>query len=161
VIRSLTDFVAAEKAKLWHSLGRSAVLLALAIFATLAAFGGLVFALLGIYLSLETVMAPWLAGVIVGCTMILIAVIALWIIMRLFTKQGRPETLPSASTSTLAAAHQPSGTVPEALRATVGDVLGASNIKASDIVIAALIAGLVLGASGRLRERLFRSITRS
>ncbi len=161
MIRPLTDFVAAEKAKLWHSLGRSAVLLSLAIFATLAAFGGLVFALLGIYLSLEAVMEPWLAGVIVGCAMVLIAVIALWIVARLITKQGRPETLPPSSKPTLAAAHKPPETVSETLRATVGDVLGASNIRASDVVLGALVAGLVLGASARLRERLFRNITGS
>jgi hypothetical protein len=160
-MRSFTDIVAAEKAKLWQGLSRSAVLLSLAIFATLAAFGGLVFALLGVYLSLEAMLEPWVAGVVVGFAMIVIAFIALWVIARSFTKQGRAAPLPpSSSRASLAAAPQPPSAIPDTLRATVTDALGAANIRTSDIAIAALVAGLVLGASPHLRQRLFRSITR-
>jgi len=160
-MRSFTELVAAEKVKLWQALSRSAVLLSLAIFATLAAFGGLVFALLGLYLSLETVLEPWMAGLIVGGAMILIAFIALWVIARLIAKQGRMEALPSSSSAAYATAPPPSGAhAPDALRATVTEMLGAANVRTSDIVIGALVAGLVLGASPRLRQRLFRSITK-
>lgn len=156
MLQSFTTLVAAEKAKLWQTLSRSAVLLALAIFAALAAFSGLVFALLGIYLSLEAVLEPWTAGIIVGCAMIVIAFIAVWVIARLITKQGRTPELPSRS----GAAPPSPGTLPESLRATVSDVLGAAHIRTSDIVIGALVAGLVLGASTNLRQRLVRSITK-
>ncbi|BBA37183.1 putative uncharacterized protein [Methylocaldum marinum] len=160
MIQSFTSIVAAEKAKLWQALSRSAVLFALAIFSALAAFGGLVFALLGIYLSLEAVVEPWTAGIIVGCAMIVIAFVALWVIARLITKQGRTPELPPRSSATLAAASPPPGAIPESLRATVSDVLGAAHIRTSDIVIGALVAGLVLGASTNLRQRLVRSITK-
>lgn len=160
MIQSFTSIVAAEKAKLWQALSRSAVLLALAIFAALAAFGGLVFALLGIYLSLEAVVEPWTAGIIVGCAMIVIAFVALWVIARLITKQGRTPELPPRSSATLAAASPPPGAIPESLRATVSDVLGAAHIRTSDIVIGALVAGLVLGASTNLRQRLIRRMAR-
>jgi ABC-type nickel/cobalt efflux system permease component RcnA len=160
-MRSFTELVVAEKAKLWQALSRSAVLLSLAIFATLAAFGGLVFALLGFYLSLETVLEPWAAGMIVGGAMILIALIALWVIARLIAKQGRTGALRPSSSSAFAAAAQPSGdNLPDTLRAGAREMLGAANIRTSDIMIGALVVGLVLGASPRLRQSLFRSITK-
>jgi len=159
-MRSFTGIVAAEKAKLWQALSRSAVLFSLAIFATLAAFGGLIFALLGVYLSLETALAPWAAGMIVGGATILIAFVALWIIARLLARQGRMGMAPSSAA--FAAAPQPSsiGNAPDALRSTVSEMLGAANVRTSDIVIGALVAGLVLGASPRLRQRIFRSIAK-
>jgi len=134
----------------------------LAIFATLAAFGGLVFLLLGAYLSLAKVLQPWQAGAIVGGAMILIAFIALWIIAGAITKQGRMAAPPPSPSGTFATAGapQPPGSVPDTLRAAIGEMLGATGVKTSDIAIGALVAGLVLGASPRLRQRLFRSITK-
>ncbi|MGX2039425.1 hypothetical protein ACWJKU_04725 [Methylocaldum sp. MU1018] len=161
MLRSLTDLVSAEKAKLWQALSRSAVLFSLAIFATLAAFGGLVFVLLGFYLSLEAALESWAAGLIVGGAMILIAFVALWIIARLMARRGRAATLPPSSAALETAAAPPVyGNVSDTVRATVTEMLGAAPIKTSDIVVAALITGLVLGASPRLRQRLFRSVTK-
>lgn len=119
-------------------------------FCALAAFGGLAFIAVGSYLSLREGMVPWKAGLIVGGGVLVLSLIGA--LSARFLVHRRKATPPSGKS-------QPA---PEAARidsiARLGETIGASiskqDIHTVDVLIGALIAGALLGASSALRERL-------
>jgi hypothetical protein len=126
--------------------------------AVAAALSGLIFVFLGAYLSLAEVMQPWQAGAIVGSAVMLIAIILLVIAVLVIGWQRRTTT---GSVPLRGAAASPEGGPSSRndgaglLGMSVGDMLAKSNIKTTDIVLSALVAGMVLGASPRLRQWIF------
>lgn len=119
-------------------------------FCALAAFGGLAFIAVGSYLSLREGMVPWKAGLIVGGGVLVLSLIGA--LSARFLVHRRKATQPSGKS-------QPA---PEAAGidriARLGETIGASiskqDIRTVDVMIGALIAGALLGASTALRERL-------
>jgi hypothetical protein len=118
----------------------------------LAALCGLGFITVGSYLSLREGMVPWKAGLIGGGAMLALALIGA-LSARLLVHRRK-------------ATQQAGGNQPprEAARidsiARLGETIGASickqGIRATDVVIGALVAGVILGARPALRQRLLR-----
>jgi hypothetical protein len=111
-----------------------------------------VFIAVGSYLSLSERMVPWKAGLIVGGGVLILSVIGA--LSAGFLVQRRKTTQPSSK----------SQSAPDAARidsiARLGETIGASiskqGIRTVDVMIGALVAGALLGASPALRERLLR-----
>jgi MFS family permease len=151
--RLLADIAAAGRAKLWRGAARLTIAMSLVAIAMAALAGGLIFGFLGLYVSLAEVMPSWQAGVIVGSGLLFLASILLLIIAWVITRQNR--TMPRSTP--LRGATVSSERVIDELAtqwgASVGEILAKSTIKPTDIVLSALIAGMVLGASIRARQR--------
>lgn len=114
-------------------------------FCALIAFGGLAFIAVGSYLSLSERMVPWKAGLIVGGGVLVLSVIgvlAAWLFVHRRKSQHAPNAAGIDGIARLGEA--------------IGASIGKQGIRTADIVIVALIAGAVLGASSALRERLLR-----
>ena len=119
-------------------------------FCALAALGGLGFIAAGSYFSLRQGMAAWQAGLIVGGGVLVLSLIGA--LSARFFVHRRAATQQSST-------NQPA---PETVRidsiAHLGETLGASvskhGIRMADVMIGAMIAGTLLGASRALRERL-------
>jgi hypothetical protein len=97
-------------------------------------------------------LAPWKAGVIIGVVAILLSLIGgliVWLAM-LRKSLSRPvgaKQAPSEENDVDAVTH---------LGETIGASLFKNGIRTTDIMVAALVAGTVLGASPALRDRLLR-----
>lgn len=153
----VADILSVEKARLWRGAARSTVTLSFILLLFAAAFAGLVFIVLGGYLSLASVMEPWQAGGIVGGGMLLLVAIVLSIVVWLIGRHGRKPVRPPFSDSLDASS---SGTMRRAsahsfVGAAVDEMLGRGSLKLRDVIIGAVVAGLVLGASPNLRQRIF------
>jgi hypothetical protein len=119
----------------------------------LAALSGVGFIAVGSYLSLSDTLVPWAAGLIVGSGLLVLSLFGTWIALlysRKATQAQTPEKQPAeentqAQTMVDTAAH---------LGEIVGASFGRSGIRTTDVVIAALVAGTILGASPALRKRL-------
>jgi hypothetical protein len=130
---------------------RSVAAMALMVFLGLTALGCLAFVSVGVYDSLREILPAWQAGLIVGGGLVAIALlvtlIVVLVILKWSKKAGRAEKKPPP--------------VQEQLDdiAHLGETIGASlgkGVRTTDVMIAALVAGTVLGASPALRDRLFR-----
>lgn len=146
--RLLADIVAVEQARLWRGAARLTLVMSLLGLAATAVVGGLIFASLGLYLSLAETMPPWQAGAIVGGGVVLLAAILLMVAALVIARQGR--AVPRGGSVFERASDGPAAQ----LGSAIGDIIAKSNIKISDIVLTALITGMVLGASPRLRQRI-------
>ena len=111
---------------------------------------GMVFVLYGLYLSLTEAFPPWQAGVIVGGVVVFFAAILLMVI----AQQSRAVSIKNSNPPEQAA-DDPSAQ----LGAVIGDIVAKSNVKSSDFVLTALIAGIVLGASPSLRQRILTTLS--
>jgi ABC-type nickel/cobalt efflux system permease component RcnA len=153
-LEPLAQFLAAEKARLGQGLRRSLLATALALFAALALLEGLAMVLVGLYVSLSRTMNPWAAGLLVGGTLILLSLVLLVVALRLPAARKR---LPEASPLTARRPAEPARPVdaPTLLKAAATELIDRSEIKARNIALGALLAGLVLGASPGLRRQLF------
>jgi hypothetical protein len=151
VIHALLDGVVAEKIsdvrEQWRQRLVATGVIALCV---LAAFGGLVFIAVGSYLSLSEVMAPWQAGLIVGGGVLMLSLIGA-LSARLMVRRRKPAPPSNKNPSAADAARIDS-------IARLGETIGASmsrhGIRMADVMIGALVAGTLLGASPALRERL-------
>ena len=123
-------------------------LLALAV---MAAVVGMVFVLFGLYWSLAETMPPWQAGVIVGGGVVFLAAILIMVI----SGQGSIAPLEVKTTTPEQSANDPTAQ----LGSVIGDIVAKSNVKSSDFVLTALIAGIVLGASPSLRQRILTTLS--
>ncbi len=103
-----------------------------------------------LYLSLVETFPPWQAGVIVGGVVVFFAAILLMVI----AQQSRAVTIKSSNPPEQAV-DDPSAQ----LGAVIGDIVAKSNVKSSDFVLTALIAGIVLGASPSLRQRILTTLS--
>jgi hypothetical protein len=159
VLNQIAELFAAEKARLWHGLSRSILGAVLAILAALAALEGLAITMVGGYASLKQTMPPWEAGLIVGGAIILVAVILLAVIASVIRRQGQGPELPPATHRIHRAPRYPesaaTGDASSLLKTAAAEMIGKANIKVRDIALAALVAGLVLGASPGLRRQVF------
>lgn len=147
----LAEIVAAEHAKLWRSSVRLAIVMALLGLAVMAVVVGMVFVLYGLYLSLAESLPPWQAGVIVGGVVVLFAAILLLVI----AQQSRPAPIKSSNPPEQTTSDDSTAQ----LGSVIGDIVAKSNVKSSDIVLTALIAGIVLGASPGLRQRILTTLS--
>ncbi len=146
----LAEIVAAEHTKLWRSSVKLAIVMSLLGLVVMAVVVGMVFVLYGLYLSLVETFPPWQAGVIVGGIVVFFATILLMVI----AQQSRAVTIKSSNPPEQAA-DDPSAQ----LGAVIGDIVAKSNVKSSDFVLTALIAGIVLGASPSLRQRILTTLS--
>lgn len=146
----LVEIIAAEQAKLWKGSVKLAIMMSLLGLAIMTIVVGMIFVLIGLYLSLAEKMPSWEAGMIVGGGVVLLAVI--WLIV--IAQQGKDPPFKANNAS-----EQASDDPTAQLGSMIGDIVAKSNVKSSDIVLATLIAGLVLGASPSLRRRILTTIT--
>ncbi|SFN08167.1 hypothetical protein [Nitrosomonas communis] len=138
-----------EHAKIWQDLIRLALIISLLILAMMAVVVGMVFVFFGLYVALTETLKPWEAGIIVGVGMVFFATILILI----FARQGRVVSPKGNSVSEQITNHSNTQ-----LRQIVGNTITQSNIKSSDIVLAALLGGIVLGASPRLRRQMLATL---
>ena len=138
-----------EHAKIWQDLIRLALIISLLILAVMAVVVGMVFVFFGLYVALTETLKPWEAGIIVGVGMVFFATILILI----FARQGRVVSPKGNSVSEQITNHSNTQ-----LRQIVGNTITQSNIKSSDIVLAALLGGIVLGASPRLRRQMLATL---
>ncbi len=145
--------------------GRSGLLAGAAAFSGLMVFCGLVFAAIGAFLSLQQTLQPWLAGLLVGG---LLALVGLAVLLMLWLSLAKRE--PAAPARAKPAVEPPETPAPNStgpaddaaqLGETLGAYLGAKGFRTADVMVAALAAGALLGASPALRDRLFGGKRRS
>jgi len=116
----------------------------------------------GSYASLSESYTPWIAGLIVGAAVLVIALIVIAVARHMaqpgFSQQTKPRAAPAMEQAA------PSQRQVDAV-SSIGEHLGASlnngRVKTIDVLIAALVAGTVLGASPALRNRLFQRLRHS
>jgi len=149
------DFVyglAAQKAKKvlawWRRSVTGAVLL---VFCGVVALGGLGFVAMGSYTSLREALEPWKAGLIVGMGTLLLSLIGALIVWIVMLRQK-----PATTDSTQVPPEEAEIDTITHLGESIGASLFKNGIRTTDVVIAALVAGTVLGASPALRDRLLR-----
>jgi len=137
-----------ERGVVYSTLVRlSAAVTLLAV--TLIAVGG--------YISLSAQFTPWIAGLIVGGVVLVLALAVLLIVQHM-TKTPRPSIIHPTTAS------EPEMPAPGKRQVDaitrIGEDIGASlsngRVKTIDILIAALVAGTVLGASPALRHRVLQ-----
>lgn len=175
LLRNWLNTLAATRivtARLW--LRRSIVWTVVAAFLVSAIIAGLGFIAVGGFLSLRVAYSPWEAGLIVGGTLLLIALVGAlvaWILFQRRPKLGPPLNTPSvraaaASAATAAADHTTASPPPPGitepgvasliqLGEQLGDTVRGFGIRKKDILVGALVVGVVLGGSPELRRRVF------
>lgn len=165
-------------ARLW--LRRSIVWTVVAAFLVLTILAGVAFIAAGSFLSLRDAYSPWVAGLIVGGTLLLIALIGAlvsWIIYNRRPVLDPPlhaSPMSAAAASATAAAVDssvPPPPTPDMVRPDMaepgvsallqlgeqlGDTIRGIGIRKKDIMIGALVAGVVLGGSPDLRRRVLK-----
>lgn len=146
----LAEIVSAEAAKLWKGSVRLAVIFSLLGLAVMAVVTGVIFVLVGLYLSLAESFPPWQAGMIVGGGTILCATILLIVL----AQQGKDVSIKAGSSSA-----QVSDESATQLGSTLGVIAAKSNIKTSDVILTVLISGIVLGASPSLRRQILTTLS--
>lgn len=160
LLREWLNTVAAAQvltARLW--LRRSAAWAAVAAFLGLLLAAGLGFIVVGGYLSLRAEYSPWESGLMVGGTLLLLALIGALVSWLILTRQSaaRPSIAPELSVP------PPAEIAPTLVDPAVANfvqlgeqvsaTLRGSGIKTVDVMIGALVAGIVLGGSPGLRSR--------
>ncbi len=141
---------------LWRrGLATAAVGLLLALLAT----GGAGFLAVAAYLALAQVTAPWGAALIVGGTLLgvaLLGALGLWLALRDGHAAAPSRPPPAAAGAPADAGEQP---VDMAVRlgGDLGRRLGRRGVRTPEVMLGALVVGTVLGASPALRDRLFRT----
>ncbi|MDZ7753254.1 MAG: hypothetical protein U5S82_16775 [Gammaproteobacteria bacterium] len=141
---------------LWRrALATAALSLALALLAA----GGAGFLALAAYLALAQVMAPWSAALIVGGSLLgvaLLGALGAWLMLRGRHDGAASQLAPPAAGAPADADERPVD-VAARLGEGLGQRLGRRGVRVSDVMVAALVAGTLLGASPALRARLFRN----
>lgn len=122
----------------------------LMIFFGLATLGGLGFIAVGAYVSAREAYAPWLAGLMVGAAIVILAVIAGLIVHRITQRRspsGPPPAPPTKANQVQIdnAAH---------LGELIGGHVSQRGIRTTDVAIAALVAGVILNTGPAVRKRL-------
>lgn len=153
VFQPIEALIAVEKARLRQGLSRSLSGTAVALLAVLAGLQGLALVLVGSYVSLSRTLSPWAAGLWVGGLVLLVAALTLaWAVHSL---RG-PDRDTEARIARQALETPPSAaSTPGLLGIAAAELLGKTHLKARDIALVALVAGLALGISPRLRSQVF------
>jgi ABC-type nitrate/sulfonate/bicarbonate transport system permease component len=97
-------------------------------------------------------MQPWEAGLIIGGVILLLSVLGIWITIAVWNKRTQTQLPEKPALST--GESQASVDSVAHLGEIVGASLSKSGIRTTDVMIAALVAGTILGASPSLRRRL-------
>jgi hypothetical protein len=124
----------------------------LLVFCGLAALGSLVFIAVGAYLSLREFYAPWLSGIIVGGGVMALSIagsLALWLFMR-------RDTVPKQDSFREERSEKDWVDNAAYLGEIIGRHLNRRGIRTMDVMIAALAAGVVLGAGSAIHTRMRR-----
>ncbi|SMF97802.1 hypothetical protein SAMN02949497_0068 [Methylomagnum ishizawai] len=151
---TLAEWLSAGKDRLRHGLSRSLLGAGLALFALLAALEGLAAIIAGGYGSLRAHWPPWLAGGVVGGLVILAAALALWWAVHIV--RGTAQAGPPAPVARPAHELHGHGAHPAGLLgAAAAELIGENRIKARDLALMALVAGIALGVSPGLRRQVF------
>lgn len=140
-------------------IGRIAVGIALGIVALVAAMTGLGFLFAALYMALTRVIDPDAAALAVGLAAFVTALIVL-LISRRITRPTSPPTRLTRSARVQPVVGAPGGSA-EAAAAEIGDLIAGKgrdllHTHSMGATAAALIAGLALGVSPRLRRTLWR-----
>jgi NADH:ubiquinone oxidoreductase subunit 6 (subunit J) len=155
----LGDIFAMEDARLWRGLIRLVLIISLLGLAVMAVVVGIIFMLFGLYVSLAETMKPWEAGIIVGGGVVFFATILIIIV----TRQGHvvsPKGNPISEQFTgNPISEQFSNHSIAQLRPIIDNIIAQFNVKGSDIVLIALIGGIVLGASPHLRQEILTNLS--
>lgn len=150
--------VAAAGARVRDLWRRGLATAALSLVLALLAVGGAGFLALAVYFALAQVMAPWSAALIVGGILLgvaLIGALGAWLVWR--QRYGAIRSQPEpADEGAPGEARERRVDMARRLGEDLGRSLGHRGVRTSDVVMAALVAGAVLGASPALRDRLFR-----
>jgi hypothetical protein len=146
-----------QKVERWW-LNRMVIIGAIAL-CGLVAVTGLTFLAYAAYISLLDVVTPSMAGVIVGCILLvlsLLGALGTWLWARHIRKQEQQprQTTISPSVSSPPGERQVPVDTITIMGETIGASLNKNGIRTFDVMIAALVAGTVLGASPALRHRL-------
>ncbi|CAL1239921.1 hypothetical protein [Candidatus Methylocalor cossyra] len=145
----LGELAAFERDRLRRGLSRKVLGAAVALFAALAALEGLLILLWGGYASLAEVLSPWAAGLIIGGAALFLAAVTLAVAMAILRRRDSPRETPFPP---FRGAEQKG---PELLGAAASEIVNKADLKARDLAALALVAGLLLGASPRLRHWLW------
>jgi hypothetical protein len=132
---------------------RSLIGIALMMFFALFAVGGLIYLSIACYLALREIVDPWQAGLILGGGLLvlsLLGVFTTWFFLWRHPDKYAGESIGSRLEQ------PPSVDAVTRLGEAISAPLGQRDIRTIDIMIAALAAGTVLGASPALRKRMSR-----
>jgi hypothetical protein len=123
-------------------------------FCAVAALGGVGFIAVGVYVSLCESLSAWLSGLIVGGAILLPALIAMLILRYSMRNNAKSQARPSDP----GPAEMESAQVDNIthLGEVVGSAMSKRGVRTTDVMIAALVAGTVLGAAPALRRRRHR-----
>lgn len=153
--RLAAEVVAAKRIAFWRGVARLMIVVILAVLIGLAVAGAFVFAGVGLYFSLLETMPPWQAGVVVGGAALLVALLLLAVAALPVAGYGPRRSRGAArhASEEQRATRPASDDGAARLGQAVGDIIARADIRATDMVLGALVAGVVLGASPRLRRR--------
>lgn len=168
LLRNWLNTLAATRivtARIW--LRRSAMWAVVVAFLLLAILAGLAFIAVGGFMSLLDAYSPWEAGLIVGGALLLLALIGAlvaWIVLQRHPAVRPPLQTPLSAAENAAATSMPPSAAdigPEVatllqLGEQIGSTIRGINVRRMDLVVGALVAGVVFGGSSALRRRLFR-----
>jgi len=129
----------------WQHQAVAAVLLVVCAVIALAAIG---FAVASAYLALSVAMPAWAAALVTAGTLLVLALIA-GLVANSYAR--RPLRRPATS-----AARQPKAPPVELasrMGRSLGENLSRRGVRSTDVVIAALVAGVALGVAPALRDR--------
>jgi len=136
-----------ERSVVYATLVRLSAAVALLAVAVIAVGG---------YISLSTQYTPWIAGLIVGGVVLVLALIVTLFVWRMTHPHVSTSTRPTVAETD---APPPSKRQVDAIT-RMGEDIGAGlkngQVKTIDVLIAALVAGTVLGASPALRHRILQ-----
>ncbi|MGD2129293.1 MAG: hypothetical protein PVJ33_17275 [Lysobacterales bacterium] len=110
---------------------------------TLLGLTGMGFLVAGLYMVLDNYLAAWAAAVVTGVVMLVLLLVVLLIAM-FVARSGKRGSAAGRTTEK----H-------DEIAALVLELFEKSDIDARDVSLAALVAGIILGASPELRRRLF------
>jgi hypothetical protein len=153
-LQSLADDVADKGlSAIMRALGKIPIVEAILIaFCGLAVLVGVGFIAAGGYLSLRQSFSPWLSGLVVGGVILFLAffaILMLWLSMR---NKGAAQEPPPPRPEPPELGSSRVNDVTQ-LGEAVGRQLSERGVRVTDVVIAALVAGAVLGARPALRQR--------
>jgi hypothetical protein len=150
LLGSLSGFLEPLRAHADRCLRRGLMRIFLYAVAALLALLGFVFLCLGLFYYLAGAVAPWAAACITGGSVVVVA--AMMSAAARLSLGGRARA--RRERSAVEAGERAAAQLKEAMR---DQVLRGADLRAGDLVVAGLVAGLVLGASPELRRRLFRT----
>jgi hypothetical protein len=132
---------------------RSLVLTGVLVACAVVALGGLGFMAAAAYLALRAILLPWQAALVIGGAALLLALVGALLARSLLARSGSREA-PEPDTPAPHPDASPVENIAE-LGRTLGRDLSQYGIRTSDVMLGALLAGTLLGASPALRDRLF------